>query len=221
MIAQDAPLPYRLLQGLLYALLRLLAQLDVTGVENVPSSGPIIIAPNHIHILDSVVIFAVIHRRMVVFAADKWRRTPYGYLLKLVAQAIYVARGEVDRHALTLALAALRAGAALGIAPEGTRSRTRGLQQGKDGAAYLAARSGAAIVPVAVWGQETTFSSWRHFHRPLIHVRIAEPLRLPEDAAQARAAELSLYTEQIMRRLASLLPAQYQGVYTSRPNIAD
>jgi 1-acyl-sn-glycerol-3-phosphate acyltransferase len=221
MIAQDAPLPYRLLQSLLHMLLRLLTRLDVTGIENVPSSGAVIIAPNHIHLLDSVVVFAVCPRRMTVLAADKWRRTPFGLLLTFAAQAIYIARGEVDRAALTRALTALRNGAALGVAPEGTRSRTGGLQRGKDGAAYLAAHGGAVIVPIALWGQERIFSSWRHLRRPSIHVRIAAPLRLPETAARARAAELGQYTEQIMRRLASLLPAQYQGVYASRPTTAD
>ena len=104
-IAQDAPLLYRLLQGIAFALLRILTELDVEGLEHVPRSGPIIVAPNHIHLLDSVLAFRVIPRRITALAADKWRIPPIGCLLSVIGHAIYVARGEADRRALAKAIA--------------------------------------------------------------------------------------------------------------------
>jgi 1-acyl-sn-glycerol-3-phosphate acyltransferase len=215
-IAQDAPLLYRVLQGIAFALLRILTKLDIEGMEHVPRSGPLIIAPNHIHLLDSVLAFGVIPRRMTAFAADKWRIPPVGCLLSAISNAIYVARGEADRRALAKAIALLRSGGALAVAPEGTRSHTGGLQHGKDGTAYLASRAGAVVVPLAFWGQEKMLTGWAHFRRPAIHVRFAEPMRLPEGAERARTTQLSAYTDQIMLALARLLPAEYRGEYASR-----
>jgi 1-acyl-sn-glycerol-3-phosphate acyltransferase len=207
---------YRLLQGIAFALLRILTHLDVEGLEHVPRSGPIIVAPNHIHLLDSVLAFGVIPRWMTVFAADKWRIPPVGCLLSVIGHAIYVARGEADRRALAKAIAILHSGGALAVAPEGTRSHTGGLQHGKDGAAYLASRAGAVIVPLAAWGQEKTINSWTHLRRPAIHVRFAEPIRLPQGAERAGTAQLSAYTDKTMLALARLLPAEYRGEYASR-----
>ena len=207
---------YRLLQGIIFALLRILTKLDIEGLEHVPRSGPLILAPNHIHLLDSVLAFGVVPRRVTVFAADKWRTPPIGCVLSVIGKAIYVARGEADRRALAKAIAVLRSGGVLGVAPEGTRSHTGGLQHGKDGTVYLASRAGTVIVPLAIWGQEKTFASWARFRRPAIHVRFAEPIRLPEGAKRARTAQLSAYTDEIMLALARLLPAEYRGVYASR-----
>ena len=215
-IARDAPLHYRMLQRLLCSLVRWLTHLDVQGLPNVPASGPLIVSPNHLHLFDSVIAFALVPRHMTAFAADKWRPTPFGCLLSWFGNAIYVARGEPDRTALAHALAVLRSGCALGVAPEGTRSKTGGLQRGKDGAAYLASRSGAPILPLVMWGQEQTFRCWLRLRRPAIHVRFAAPIALPPGAARARTAELSAYTDDLMRELARLLPAQYRGVYADR-----
>ena len=114
------------------------------------------------------------------------------------------------------ALELLRAGGAVAVAPEGTRSRTGGLQQGRDGAVYLASRTGAAIIPVAAWGQERAFDAWRRLRRPEIHVRIGEPILLPPGAERARTAELHGYTDELMLTLARMLPEQYRGVYADR-----
>ena len=214
--AHDAPLAYRLFQRVVWCALRIFARLDVSGLENVPRHGPLIVAPNHLHILDSIIIASLIPRHQSVFVADKWQDTPGGWVMEIAANTIYVARGEPDRRALTQALQVLRSGGALAIAPEGTRSRSGGLLTGKDGAAYLASRSGAPILPVVAWGQETTFSAWRHCRRPHIHIRIARPIRLPPDASRARTAELKTCTDQLMLTLARMLPAAYRGVYAAR-----
>ena len=102
------------------------------------------------------------------------------------------------------------------MAPEGTRSRTGGLQAGRDGAIYLASRTGAAIIPVAAWGQERALGAWRRFKRPEIHIHIGQPIRLPDGAERARAAELHGYTDDLMLTLAAMLPPEYRGVYADR-----
>ncbi len=216
MPAPGAPWYYRCLQRIVVFLCRTLARWDLQGVEHVPPRGPVIVAANHLYLIDVAILFAAIPRRLTVFAADKWRGTPGGWLMDLVASAIYVKRGEVDRHALGQALAVLRAGEGLGVAPEGTRSPTGALQPGKDGVAYLAGRSGAPVLPVASWGQEQVLRCWPRLRRPAVHVHIGEPLLLPPEAARARASELAVYTETIMLTLARMLPEKYRGVYAGR-----
>jgi len=215
-IATDAPLLFRIFQRVGWLLLRALTRLEVRGLEHVPASGPLIIAPNHLHALDIPVVGIVIPRWISVFVAEKWEGKLGGRLIELATEAIFVERGEADRGALAQALAILKAGRALAVAPEGTRSRTGGLGQGKNGAAYLASRSGAAILPVAAWGHERALGSWRRFRRPQIHVRIAKPIHLRPEAERARTAELQAYTDQLMLTLAGMLPPAYRGVYADR-----
>ena len=220
-VAKDAPWLYRLFQRVIWGLLRVLARLDVTGFANVPATGPLIVAPNHLHSLDTLVVGAVIPRWQAVFSADKFRGTLGGRAMELATRVIYVARGEADRAALSQGLAVLREGKALAVAPEGTRSRTGGLQIGKPGAVYLASRTGATIVPVAVWGQERAMGQWAHLRRATITVRILEPLVLPESARHAKSSELEAHTHRLMLALAGALPAEYRGIYSDRGGDAD
>lgn len=215
-VAKDAPFIYRFLQRVIWVVVRVIVRPDLTGVERVPAIGPLIISCNHLHALDIPTVALAIPRWPAVFAADKWRRTLGGWIMEHGTRVIYVTRGEADREAMNQALAVLRAGGTLAVAPEGTRSRTGGLQPGRDGAVYLASRTGATILPVAAWGQEQALDAWRHLKRPAIHVRIGEPIHLPPGAERARTAELHGYTDDLMLTLARMLPAEYRGVYAER-----
>ena len=205
---------YRIARAVIGFLLRLLTRLEVTGVENVPREGPFIMAMNHLHWLDPPLAMVVIPRQMAVFAAEKWeRRWPVGWLLKNVGNAIFVRRGEVDRKALRAALSLLESGKVLGLAPEGTRSRTGALQKGKDGVAYLAMRTGVPIVPLAAWGQEATFRELKRGRRARIRIVIGPPFRLTGGSRDTRAEGLNVATDRIMRTIAGMLPEEYRGVY--------
>ncbi len=214
--ATDAGVVYRAFQRMMWVLVRLLTHLQVTGIDKVPLTGPVIISPNHLHMLDIPLIGMCIRRRTVILAADKWRGRPGGWVMERITQIIYVARGEPDREALAQSLRVLKAGGALAVAPEGTRSRQRGLQEGHDGASYLASRTGATIVPVAVWGHELTFQAWRRLHRPSVFVAFCDPIVLPPGAERARTGELHRYTEEIMLAIARRMPSEYWGVYADR-----
>jgi 1-acyl-sn-glycerol-3-phosphate acyltransferase len=132
-----------------------------------------------------------------------------------VIRTIFVARGEVDRQALGEALALLKAGEVLGVAPEGTRSRTGGLLKGRSGIIYLAGRAGVPIVPAVMWGQEQVMPGWIRLRRANAHLHIGPPICLPPEATRFRTADLDAYTEQLMLTLARMLPAQYRGVYSN------
>lgn len=205
---------YRAAHRIMRLLLRLLSHWHVEGSHNLSHRGAAILVTNHLHRFDAVVVAATVPRQVTTFAADKYQRDPlFGTLLRLVGHPIWVARGEPDRHALKEALAALERGAFLGIAPEGTRSPTGALQQGHDGAAYLAARTGVPVVPMVMWGQEQAFSQWRRLRRPHVYTVVGPPIVLPPEAQRARTAQLAVHTEQIMRAMAAMMPEAYRGVY--------
>jgi 1-acyl-sn-glycerol-3-phosphate acyltransferase len=131
--------------------------------------------------------------------------------------AIFVNRGEVDRKALREALATLKAGGVLGMAPEGTRSKTGGLQRGRSGAAYLAYHSGVKLLPAVSTGQEHVVSSLLRLRRARVRVTIGPAFEPPPVSGKITTAHLDSFAEEIMHRLAALLPPEYRGVYADVP----
>lgn len=213
---------YRWLQAIIRGLLLLFGRLDIQGTENFPRKGPYIIAVNHLHWMDIPALFVVLPHEVATFAAEKWERHWFvGTLLRLFGHAIFVQRGEADRKAISQALQWLKNGGVLGIAPEGTRSRSGVLQKGKSGAAYMASRTGVPIVPVAIWGQEKFWKEVRRLRRPTIHVRVGKPFVLPGTPNRAKGAQLDAYTEEIMLRIARMLPEAYRGYYRDKVKEGD
>jgi len=210
------PAHYRFARWFVRSFFQVLSRVDVTGREHIPLTGPLIVAANHMHVFDLPIVFFVVPRRQTVFAASKWQGKFAGWLMQVFADAIFVERGEPDRQAIAKALEVVQQGGALGVAPEGTRSRTGGLIEGKPGTVYLASRSGAPILPMVVWGQERAMHDWAHLRRAKIHVRVAPPMSLPSGAEHARSVELASYTDRLMLTLARMLPQEYRGVYTDR-----
>jgi 1-acyl-sn-glycerol-3-phosphate acyltransferase len=204
---------YRVLHEVIHFLLRLISRLEVEGLEHVPREGPYLLLTNHLHWLDSPVLMAVFPCRAYVFAADKWGRNwVLGPLFRSL-DAIFVRRGEVDRKALRRALAVLKGGGVLGLAPEGTRSKTGAMQRGRSGAAYMALQSGVRLVPVVVTGQEKVFPALRRLRRARLRVVFAQPFEPPPIEDKVSAAQVHAFAEEIMYRLAAMLPAEYRGVY--------
>jgi 1-acyl-sn-glycerol-3-phosphate acyltransferase len=202
----------RLVQGLTVRVVRVLMRIEVEGLERVPSSGPFILACNHLHIIDTPITFSVLRGPVVFFVSEHMLGFPLvGWFLGQLGQSIYVARGEGDRRALASALAVLRGGGTLAIAPEGRISRTGGLLQGQTGAAYLATRAGVPVLPVVAFGQENLGRHWRRLRRPAVMVRLGTPLNPP--GTGVRTPQLEEFTEKIMLALARMLPEAYRGFY--------
>jgi 1-acyl-sn-glycerol-3-phosphate acyltransferase len=129
----------------------LLVKLDrVEGLNNVPETGPGILLINHIAFVDAIVVMHVVPRNIIPMAKVEVYEYPVIGIFPRIWGVIPVRREEVDRRAVQQALDVLRAGEIILVAPEGTRNPQ--LQRGKEGMAYLASRSGAPIIPVAVEG---------------------------------------------------------------------
>ncbi len=210
---------YPAIRGVIAFLVRTLTKLEVQGLELAPDRGPYILVANHLHWMDSPVLLTVMPHPARVFAGEKWAgRFLVGFLLHSV-NAIFVNRGEVDRKALREALATLKAGGVLGMAPEGTRSKTGGLQRGRSGAAYLAYHSGVSLLPVVCTGQERVISSLLRLRRARVRVVFGPTFEPPPVEGKVTTVHLDGFTEEIMHRLAALLPPEYRGVYADVPEI--
>ena len=203
---------HRLAHGVSRLALTCIARLDVQGLEHIPARGAFVGVMNHLSSLDPLVALALMPVRPVtMFAAIEHRHDLIaGWALDRLG-VIWIDRGEPGRHALRIALNELGLGTIMGVAPEGTRSKTGALLEGKTGAAYLATRANVPIVPAVLWGTEHTQYNLRQLKRTTVYVRVGEIIRLPEGRADAE--KLRAYTDLIMRRLAAILPPEYRGAY--------
>jgi 1-acyl-sn-glycerol-3-phosphate acyltransferase len=204
---------YAILRAIVRFLFRLLARTEYRGLENLPAHGPYILLTNHLSAIDPPLILAAVPMPITVFAAHTHRHEFLVGELMNAMGAIWVRRGEADREALKAAVELLKGGGIIGLAPEGTRSKTGALIEGKIGAAYLATRTDVPLVPVAVTGTEVGLPAVFRLTRPHITLTIGPPFRLPDSSPQASRAQLQAYTDLIMQKLASMLPEKYRGVY--------
>jgi 1-acyl-sn-glycerol-3-phosphate acyltransferase len=204
---------YRFVRGAIGFVLRLLARVEIEGRQHFPSHGPYLMTSNHLHWLDAPIMFVAMPVRGEVWAAEKWEDHFFIGPLFRSLDAIFIRRGEVDRKAIGEAIRRLKAGAVLGLAPEGTRSKTGGLQRGKTGAAYLAFRTGAPPLPGVCYGQEKVFSSLRRGRRARVRVIFGPLIPLPQLEGKPRPDDLRDFTQEIMLRMAAMLPPEYRGVY--------
>ncbi len=194
---------------------------EVRGRENLPQRGPYILVVNHMSKADPPLLFLAMPRiKLRFFAGEKWENHPLFHPVMKALGVIYINRGEVDRKALREALDALREGSIFGLAPEGTRSRVGKLLKAKDGAAYLASRAEAPIVPIGVTNTDVLGANLKRLRRTKMSVTIGQPFFLPDLGHRAKGRELEAGTHLIMVHIANLLPERYHGAYADSPALA-
>jgi 1-acyl-sn-glycerol-3-phosphate acyltransferase len=202
-----------LLRGLARLLVWLFIRLEKHGLENVPQRGPALIITNHLGDADVVLLLAAIPCWCDALAkADLYDFPVLGKLMDAYG-VIWVHRGQPDRRALRAALQGLKEGRVIGIAPEGRESLTGSLEEGTHGAAYLALKGDAPLIPVTFTGTENRriYGNMKRLRRTPVTVTVGAPFRLEAEGDWHTAVECG--TQTIMQVLARLLPQQYRGVY--------
>jgi 1-acyl-sn-glycerol-3-phosphate acyltransferase len=194
--------------------------LRVTGTENVPAHGPLIVVSNHLSNADPPILIVTFPRPLFFMGKAELFRNPVLAWLVRKFGGFPVERGTADRAALRHALKVLDQGIALGIFPEGGRSKTGALRPGLSGVGLLALQSGAPVLPVGLTGTEVypVNGDWplkRPPDRPRgVGVRFGKPFTVPKQV-DGRRVSADEATRLIMTRVAELLPEPYRGVYSS------
>ena len=199
-----------------------LARPEFIGTENIPASGGIILATNHMSFADVPMLMLTPGRpEITALAGDSYKKHLLFKIILNWADVIWIDREKADFSALSTARQHIQDGKALVIAPEGTRSKVGHLLEGKAGTALLAARAKCPIIPIGITGTEVAFKKLLSFRRPKLVVRYGKVFTLPPFTQEDRSQWLELCTEEIMCQIAALLPEQYHGFYKNHPRLKE
>ncbi|MGD2272457.1 MAG: lysophospholipid acyltransferase family protein [Desulfobacterales bacterium] len=205
---------------LTYPAFWLLSDLTISGKENLPPGGPLLVVSNHFSFIDPVAIVRALPYPIEYVGGAQFPHAPD--IVKALPQ-IYgyypLYRGTGSRYALRAAEAILEQNGVLGILPEGG-SWAEVLRPARPGAAYLASRTGAKILPLGIYGLNDIFPV-RLGKRPEAHVNIGKPFGPFQTTGRGRERreQLDEIGLQIMMEIAHLLPDEYRGFLAEDPTI--
>ena len=211
----------RILQPLVQRLWRF----DVRGLENIPSSGPAVLCPNHAAAIDSAFLPAVLNRNLIYVGKaeylDDWKTAKLFPAMGMIP--IDRRGGDHAKAALDAAKAVLEGGGLFGIYPEGTRSRSGKLHKGHTGAARLAIETGAPIIPVGLIGTadvQPVDAVLPKFFRP-VGIRFGKPIEV--ERYRHRVGDRALYrelTDEVMYEIQRLTGLEYVHTYAGKGDAA-
>lgn len=213
-----------ILRTLIRLLFNLVARVEASGYEHLPEDGNFVIATNHLGIVDAPLAFYALDRwDLFVLVGEKWKKNAFFRWLGKYFNFIFIDRFNPDIKALRKVMTLMDEGKNLVIAPEGTRSRTGALIEGKPGVSYLATRLGQPIVPVAISGTEdkVIFGNLKRLRRSHIVLKAGPAFNLPPLPRENRDEVLKQYTDEIMCRIAVMLPEKYHGAYKDHPRLKE
>ncbi len=214
---------YKTLRSLVRFIMNIMADVEIIGMEKLPK-GNVMLAANHLGRLDTAVLLYALDREDIIMPiAEKYKNHPLFGVMGRAVDAIWLNRFEADYAALREILARMQKGGLMVIAPEGTRSQTEALQQAKMGAAFLAAKSGYPVLPIALTGTEDhgVIENLKHFRRSRIKAVAGDPFTVEIPHGKGREEAMRAATDEIMCRIAVMLPESYRGVYKDFPRVKE
>jgi len=214
---------YMLSRVVIGPVLHALGRPKVTGIENIPATGPAILASNHLSFIDSMYLPLVIDRP-VVFPAKAEYFEAKGLLGRLWAAYLRSTNQlQIDRDGarsaqatLQAALDLLDAGELFGFYPEGTRSPDGRLYRGRSGIGWLALNSSAPVIPVAMLGTRKMLPPGAPLPRPTrIEIRIGKRMEFGHLAGDPPARARRAVADEVMRAIGELSGQEYVHLYAS------
>jgi 1-acyl-sn-glycerol-3-phosphate acyltransferase len=212
------------IRWLIRRIFNMIARVEVSGYEYLPKEGSFVIATNHLGIIDVPIAFYALDRwDMFVMIGEKWEKVNLFRWIGKYFNFIFIDRFNPDIKTLRKVISLMEENNILVIAPEGTRSRTGSLIEAKPGASYLATKLNRPIVPVGITGTEdkTVLGNLKKLRRSHFTVTAGPAFTLPPLPKENRDEALKRYTDEIMSRIAVLLPEKYRGVYAGNPRLKE
>ncbi len=211
----------RIVRAVARFVLNIIARIEIVGSIDYQTGG-FIITGNHVGRLEAFLVILLAERDdIVLILAEKYKKYAFWRYVARKVDGIWINRFDADFAALRVVLKRLQNGEVLAVAPEGTRSPTESLLPGHPGAAYLAAKSGLPIIPIGIVGTEDRVVKQRlkRLQRLDITARVGTPYHVPPMPKADRDAWLAEQTDEIMCRIAVLLPPDHRGVYADHPRL--
>jgi 1-acyl-sn-glycerol-3-phosphate acyltransferase len=201
--------------GLMKFVAKICMNVTSEGMENFPRTGPVLVVINHIGDADVPALISTLPFPPDALGKIELYDIPILGKLMDWYGIIWIHRGQADTRALRAALKGFAETRIIVIAPEGRQTITGALEEGTDGAAFLAYQSGAAILPIAITGteNENVYGHIKKLRRARVHVKVGKIFKLNEHV-WGRHEAVTQGTHQIMQALASLLPEKYRGAYS-------
>lgn len=212
------------LRWLIRSLVRLLTNMEVRGYENLPPTKNYLLATNHIGIIDGIMPFVALNRwDIYIPVAEKWEQNWFLNWLGRYFNFIFIDRFNPDIKAMRKIIHLMEAGNVVAMSPEGTRSRTGALIEAKPGVTYLASKLNYPIVPIAVTGTEdkVILGNVKRFKKSPITVTAGPYFMIPPLPRENRDELLKFHTDDLMCRIAALLPERYRGFYKDHPRLKE
>jgi 1-acyl-sn-glycerol-3-phosphate acyltransferase len=206
-------------------ILHTIARVKTVNFDRIPPSGGAIIVTNHLGRLDAMLAFLLIRSRpdVLMLIAEKYQKSAIWRWLARELNAMWLNRFDADYSTMRQVIRRLNAGEIMTLAPEGTRSKSEAMAPGKPGAAFLAAKTGLPLVPIALWGTEDRVvkERLRRLRRLDITVSVGQTFHIPPMTRHNRDEFLQAQTDEIMCHIAMLLPAKYRGYYADHPRLKE
>lgn len=215
---------HRIFQLFLRIVTGLISKVKIEGLEKIPKTGACIVAGNHIGRLEVLLFYVVLQRSdVIMIAAEKYEKYAFFRWLARQLDVVFVDRYNADVRTVREVLKRLKRGMVFAVAPEGTRSKTASLQPARPGTAYIASKAQVPVYPVGITGTEDRLvkDNLKRLRRTQVYARVGDPFTLPPLPRDDREAALEKYTDEIMCRIAVLLPEKYRGVYSDHPRLQE
>ena len=221
---------YKSLRTFIRFVMNLIADVEIVGMDKFLDGmgkfpeGNAMLAANHLGNLDTAVLLYAYDRDDFILAiAEKYKYHPIIGPLGRYVDAVWLNRFEADFSALREILARMKKGGLMVIAPEGTRSKTGILQEGKMGVAFLASKCGYPVVPISLTGtgDSAVLSNLKRFRRSKIKAVVGEPFTVDIPKGKGREQAMREATDEIMCRIAANLPEVYRGFYKDYPRVKE
>ncbi len=198
--------------------LRWFSDFEIEGQENIPDSGPLLVAPNHLSNLDPAIVATALPRPPVFLAKKELFKYPVASILMRGYGAFPVDRRRADVRALSWITRQLLSEHRIVIVfPEGTRSKFGGLLRGQPGLAHIAISTGVPVIPVALTGSENLQNPIKLFKpTATLRLKIGKPFVTAGVAGRPSRKKANDVTTEIMIRIAKMLPEGQRGEYSEK-----